>query len=468
MEENTFDIVVVGAGPAGYIAAIQAARLGARTAIIEKDQVGGTCLNRGCIPTKYYLKSAEIIEERLKASSRGITFASDEYSIDMPKAVKDKQKVVKKLTGGVKSLLNANKVTIYSDTAIVTGADKVSLKGGQTLSCKAVILAGGSQPGSIPIPGADDARVITSDSILDLQQIPERLIIIGGGVIGIEMSMIFNAFGSKVTVIEAEERIIPFAEMEASKLLADSCTKKGIVIKCGVRMERIEGLKESITACLTDGSRIEGDLILMSVGRKPDLSALTEALVKQDRGMIAVNDHMETSVPGIFAPGDINGKKMLAHAAFQMAETAAFNAAIHAGVIQGAKKSVDLSLVPSVVYSFPEVAWVGLSEQEARKMNPQVVTGTFPLAANGRALASGAPEGFVKVIAEERYGQILGVTIVGLHASEMIAEAVLAMSMEITVHELSETVHAHPTISEALQEAAADCLRRALHLMPRN
>ena len=461
-----FDIAVIGGGPAGYVGAIKAAQLGARTVLIEKDQVGGTCLNRGCIPTKALLKTAELVHEIAEAPKRGIKTGPAE--VDMAAVISEKNRVVKKLTGGVASLLSANGVELIRGEGKLlggaSGAFNISVTGQSGISAKKVLLAGGSQTAKLPIPGLDLPGVLGSTEILDLEEIPRRLVVIGGGVIGIEMAMIFRSFGSKVTVIEAMPRILPFMDHETSALIHKILAARGVEILSGVGLSKIEKTR-GFKLVLADGKTIEADSVLVSIGRTGDLSCLGGEGIQTERGKILVNDYLETSVPGVFAPGDINGKKMLAHAAFKMAEAAAENAAVQLG-LPGSVKKPDLDYVPSVVYCFPEAAAVGLTQEEAEKRGA-VAAGKFPLAANGKALSAGQGAGFVKVLSDQKYGKILGVHMVGSGASEIINEAAALMAMEITVHELAEITHGHPTVSEALMEAAADCLGKSIHLPPK-
>ena len=475
MAENKYDIIVIGGGPAGYVAAIKAAQVGAKTACIEKDILGGTCLNRGCIPTKNFLKSAEFLYEMEEAAARGIKLESSAFKVDMPAAVKAKNKVVKKLTGGVGTLLKANKVDVFYGTGIAKSATEVSVSGGSSgdlsLQAGSIILAGGSKAVKLPIPGVESEKVLTSDEILDIQEVPAALAIIGGGVIGVEMAMVFAAFGSKVTIVELEPTILPFMEKEAADLVLKSLKKKGVVVKTGIKLDKFEDTKAGIKLVLGNGETVEADKALLSIGRQADLSCVEGLNIKTERGKIVVTDEMETSVKGIFAPGDVNGRKMLAHAAFKMGEAAAVNAAKYAGVNSAevsthAPVKADMRYVPSVVYSVPEVSSVGLSEKDAAAQT-EIAVGNFPLAANGRALAAGAPEGFIKVIIDAKYGEILGVHMVGHGVSEIINEAASLMAMEITAHELAEIIHGHPSVSEALMEAAADALGKCIHLPPK-
>ncbi|MDR1129019.1 MAG: dihydrolipoyl dehydrogenase [Treponema sp.] len=469
MGVKEYDVLVIGGGPAGYMAAIKAARLGARTALVEKDELGGTCLNRGCIPTKTLLKTAELIHEIAGAADRGINISDPRVSVAMPAVMEGKNRVVKRLTSGVASLLAANGVELLRGEGRLLAPGRVAVSGQGEAAAKKLILAGGSQAARLPIPGLELPGVLTSTDILDIEEVPPRLAIIGGGVIGVEMAMIFQSFGSKVSIIEALPRILPFMDAEAAALIHRILRARGAEICAGTGLAKIEksGKNEKggggLRLVLADGKALPADKALVSIGRTGDLSCLGDLDVRTEKGRVLVDDYMETSVPGIFAPGDINGKKMLAHAAFKMAETAAANAV--AADREGMKKA-DLRFVPSVVYSFPEAAAVGLTQEEAEKEGP-VAVGKFPLAANGKALAAGDAEGFVKVLADKKHGAILGVHIVGPGAAEIINEAAALMSMEITVHELAEIVHGHPTVSEALMEAAADCLGRCLHLPPK-
>ena len=462
MAKESFDVIVVGGGPAGYISAIKAAQLGGKVALVEKDVVGGTCLNRGCIPTKTYLKSADIINYVKKAGKRGIVIDFKEISVDMKKAVAEKNKIVKKLTGGVAMLLKSNNVSLFSGTGVLAGPGKVIIDDKDVIEGKSVILAGGSEVVRLNIPGVDSPGVLTSDEILDIEKLPASLLIVGGGVIGVEMAMIFSSFGSKVDIVELGDRILPFMDKDVSKSISDALKKKGVSVTVSRSVTEIIKEKSGLKVVFDDKTEKEYENILLSVGRKADLSCIGSQSINTERGKIVVNDFMETSMPGVYAPGDINGKKMLAHAAFKMGEYAAEHA------IKGECGDTSaLKYVPSVVYTSPEAAGVGLTEEEAGNRG-EISTGFFPLSANGKALASGATEGFVKVITDPRYGEILGVHIVGEGASEIINEAAALMRMEITAHELSEIVHGHPTVSEALMEAAADSLGICMHLPPKN
>ncbi len=455
----TYEIVVVGGGPAGYIAAIKAARMGAKTAIVEKSVLGGTCLNRGCIPTKTFLKTAELLHGMSLLKSRGVTVNDPGYSVDMSKVVAHKNAVVKKLTNGVGSLIKSGGIDLYNAEGIIRKDKTVTLNDGRSIFAKQVIFAGGSKVSRINIPGIDVPNVITSDEILDIESVPERLAIIGGGVIGVEMACVFSAFGSKVTVLEMAENILPSLDAEVSALLRGQLERQGVIIHTGVKIEKIEKAGSAAVVYGSGGALAEAEVVLLSIGRIPDLSGLGDLELKTERGKIAVDDRMRTSVDWVWAPGDINGRKMLAHAAFKMAEVAVENALGGDAVYFG-------KYIPACVYTSPEIACVGLTEREARESR-EVCVGKFPFAANGRALASDEATGFVKVVADKRTGELLGVHIAGPCAAEMINEAAALMAMEITVYEIAEITHAHPAFSEALMEAAADCLGKSLHLPPK-
>ena len=457
VSDDEYHVAVIGGGPAGYFAAIRAAQLGAKVAIIERRWYGGTCLNVGCIPTKTYLKNAEIIEAIEMGAARGINFASTKYSIDMNQVVKFKDGVVKRLTMGVEALLKSNGVDVFRGVAKINKNKDVVVDGNRIIKADKIILAGGSKVSRINIPGIDNPRILSSDELLSLKEVPETLTVIGGGVIGVEMALAMHAIGSKVTIVEMMDRIVPAIDSEASKVLADTLKKKGIKILNSVSIVGIEEAKNKLQVKLANGEVIESDKALLSIGRVPDLEGVGEIEFETERGKIKVDSFMETSVKGIYAPGDVNGIKMLAHVAFRMGEVAAENA------VKGNHREVKLASAPSVVYTIPEVAMVGLTEEQAREKY-DVRVGRFDFAANGRAMASGDNLGFVKVIADAKYGEILGVHIVGPTAAEMINQAAALMELEITVDEVVKVIYGHPTYSEALYEAFADVLGESIHI----
>ena len=456
--EDNYQVVVIGGGPAGYVAAIRAAQLGAKVAIVEKGTFGGTCLNVGCIPTKTYLKNAEIIEHIQAAASRGIIIDSTMIKIDMEKVQEYKNGVVKKLTSGVVALLKSNGVDIYQGVGRINKNNDVVVNDSQIIKADKIILAGGSKASRISIPGIESKKVLTSDELLAVKEVPGTLAVIGGGVIGTEMGQSFAGLGSKVIIIEMMDRIVPTLDQEVSAELLRHLKKKGIEVMTSTRITEIVDKGDKLEVHIEGKEPVIADKALISIGRTPDLEGLGEVKPEIERGKIKVNEYMETSVKGIYAPGDVNGIKMLAHVAFRMGEVAAENA------VKGNHRKVNLLSAPSVVYTSPEVAQVGMTEEQAREKYDDIRIGRFNFAANGRALASGDAVGFVKVIADNRYGEILGVHIIGPSAAEIITQASLVMEMEITVNEAVNTIYGHPTYSEALIEAFNDVLGEAIHI----
>ena len=455
--EDEFDVVVIGGGPAGYVAAIRAAQVGGKVAVVEKSELGGTCLNRGCIPTKTFLKNSEIIEGIEMSSKRGIILENEKFTVDMPKVVSLKNEIVKTLTNGVQGLLKSNSIKIFKGVGKINKDKDVVINGEKVLRTNKIILAGGSKVGSVNIPGIESKRVLTSDDILDLKELPKSLAVIGGGVVGVELGQAYLSFGSEVTVIEMMDRIVPGVDREASETLRKALEKKGMKILTSSKIKEIIDEGDKLRIKLEDKEDVVAEKALLSIGRVPDLEAVGELDLEMERGKIKVDKYMETSMEGVYAPGDINGIKMLAHAAFRMGEVAAENA------ILGNHREIKLETTPSAIYTIPEVGMVGLTEEEAKEKY-DINVGKFAFIGNGRALASGDATGFVKVIADKKYGEILGVHIVGQSAAEIINEASSLMAMEITVDEVIKTIHGHPTFSEALFEACADVLGEAIHL----
>ena len=457
---SSTDIIVIGGGPAGYIAALKASQLGASVCLIERSEVGGTCLNRGCIPTKTHLHNAEIIAAIAQAAKRGIAIADPSVSVDLPKAVQAKDDVVRKLVTGIKGLLKARKVEVIQGNAVLVSPTEVMVDGTRKLTAtKAVIVASGSKPARPPIPGAQLANVLTSDEMLALTEMPKSLVIVGAGVIGLEMAQIFRSYGAAVTLVEAEPRIAPFMDEELSKGLQASMTKRGIVFHVAAKVQEIVGADGCLAVKLADGTTLPASHVLIATGRQPDLSAFGTLPVVLNGKFVKVDATLQTSIPGVYAPGDANGLSMLAHAASKMGEIVAENALGH-------RRTFDATQVPGCIYGAPEAGWIGLTEAQARAQG-EIEIGRFPFAANGRSLCSGHNEGFVKIITGKKHQEILGLHILGPHASDLINEAAVLRAMEITATELAEIIHAHPTHAETLMEAAADALGKCLHLPPR-
>ena len=467
IDQNQYDVAVIGSGPGGYVAAIRAAQLGARVAIVEKQYIGGTCLNVGCIPSKALLHIAQIYAQFEELGKLGINVASPP-SFDMVKAVAFKDKVVKQLTGGVGQLLKANGVSIFEGMGAVPEPGRVTVHaadGQRELRARKIILANGSVPILPPFPGIDRRNVIISDDAMNMSHVPQSLVCIGGGVIAVELACMFAALGTRVTIVEMLPSIIPLEDEDASKALARSLSRRGIAIHTSTRVESIadvEGLKR-VTATAADGTQtFDGEYVLVAVGRKANpagLDALVERGLALDRGRVQANERMETNLPDVYAIGDLVGRTWLAHVAMVEGEVAAENA-------MGHDATMDYNVVPRPIYTFPEVASVGLTEGEARKRSDQVSAEKFPWVANGKALATDETDGFAKVILGE-YGEILGAVIVGPDATNLITEFSLAMRAELTADEVIATIHPHPTYSEGLREATLAAEHRAIHIYQR-
>lgn len=447
-----YDVVVVGGGPAGYVAAIKAAMLGGKVAIVEADKFGGTCLNRGCIPTKTYMENVEVLETLKEFEKRGLGVKFEEQ--DVKKSVKYKKRVVKKLVAGVEGLLKSQGVTLFKTKATVKKANEVLLDDGQTLSTENVIIATGSKP-SVNIKGIDSDLVLTSTEALDLEEVPEEIIIVGGDFIGCEFAEIFNSRGSKVTIVEADENILLDIDKEIRDTLKGIFDKKGIKIETNKKVEEIVEDNSQAIVKLSNGEEIKADKVLLSLGRECNLNGIEELDLKLKDNAIIVNNKMETSIPSIYAVGDVTGIDMTAHIAFQMGEIAAKN-------IMGIATELDRSAAPKCLYTVPQIASIGLTEEEAKnKYNIKV--GKFSFSANGKALAESSTDGYIKVIAEEKYGEILGVHMIGSSVTELINEASILKALEVPVDEGAELIFAHPTKSEVLKEALADVYNISIH-----
>ncbi|WP_436373918.1 dihydrolipoyl dehydrogenase [Cytobacillus sp. BC1816] len=450
--EKIYDVVVIGGGPGGYVAALHAAELGKKTAVIEADFLGGTCLNRGCIPSKTYLKHSEIIEQIEKARDWGID--SGALTLSLSKMRQRKDEVINRLRSGISYLLKQGKIDIYNGFGLIQkdGNIRVTMDSEEkVLKSEKVILATGSTPAVPKIPGLEAVQFETSDTIFDLEEIPESVIIIGGGVIGVEFATIFASLKSDVTIIEAASQIVPSEDSEASKFLTKSLKKKGIKIHTGVS---VQGVNESGGLKQVKCSDLKGNIVsfdaaslLVCTGRRPNLSAAKEVIIEHNGPFIKVNDRLETSLPNVYAVGDIIGGWQLAHAASAEGTVAAANAA-------GGNEKIDYKVMPRCIYTLPEIASVGLTEDEARKQGLDVRVERFDFAGIGKALSAGEPEGFTKIIYEVKYGEIIGAVMAGSHVTELIAEASAFMYLEGTIEEAAKMIHPHPSLSESFYEAA--------------
>ena len=491
-EQSAFDVVIVGGGPGGYPAAIRAAQYGLRVALVEKERAGGVCLNWGCIPTKAMLRTADVLETMQHSADFGVL--ADNVRLDYPAVLKRKDTIVKGLTDGVGQLLRANGVTVYSGHARFTSANAIDVVGvgksplgaggplynapsdhvGQPtarVAGKNVIIATGSTPAQLPIPGVELPGVINSDGAFLLKDVPRRIIIVGGGAVGTEWATLFSAFGSEVTLVELLPNLLPFEDEDMGRTLARSFQKRGIKILTSSTVAKIEEGSEKraktlrVTITDKDGKNeqtSEVENVLIGVSRRPntiDMNLEVTGVQTDKRGYITVDDRMRTNVKNVFAIGDVVGKVLLAH-------VATHQGLVTAGVIAGHDEKMDYKAVPAATFTHPEVASVGLTEQKAREAGHDVVVGKFPFAALGRAQTYGNTDGLIKIVADKKYGEVLGLHIIGPSASDLIPEGVLALQLEATLEDIANTIHAHPTLGEGSMEAAMVALGLPVHVGP--
>ena len=452
-----FDLIVVGGGPGGYVAAIKAAQLGKRTAIIEKDKFGGVCMNRGCIPTKALLRSVEALKEVKESSDFGvIDLDVSQAKLDMARVQVRKNGIIKQLVGGVNGLFKKNGVTVIAGEGNIKDKNTVVVDG-KEYSTEYIIIATGSNIKSLPIPIDAKMEVLTSNEVLELDTIPKDITIIGGGVIGIEFAYFFANIGCKVNVVEFLDRILPMVDEEITNQVTGMLEYMGVKVYTSARVTEISS---NAVIFEKDGKQetVPATKVLMAVGRGPELGGIDcEKLnIKTERGAIVTDLSLKTSIENIYAVGDVNGKAMLAH-------TASAEAIIAVENICGHRKTMDYDKIPSAIYIQPEVACVGLTEAQAKAKYGTVKVGKFPLLANGKAKVAGQETGLIKVIVEPKFNEIIGVHLFCLHATDLIAEAVVAMNLEATAEEVAMSIHPHPTVSEIYHEAFHAAIGKAIH-----
>jgi dihydrolipoamide dehydrogenase len=459
------DIAVLGGGPGGYVAALRAAQLGARVVLVEENTVGGVCLNVGCIPTKALLRSAEVYRTFRQADRYGLRLEGS-VTPDWPAIQARKQAIVGQLVKGVEVLLRKAQVQVIPGRGRFAAPTTLEVAGAggqdERIEARQAVVATGSRPVRLPLPGMDLPGVIDSTAALALEAIPRRLLVVGGGVVGVEFADLFNAFGTQVIVVEMLDRLLPLMDADLGQALARSLERRRVKVHVASRVTRLEAVEGGLRATVVTPkgeASVEADQVLVAVGRRPNVEdlGLEAAGVRVEKAGIAVDAHMQTSVPGVYAVGDVTGGALLAHVAMRGGEIAVENAL-------GRPAALDLKTVPWCVYTSPEIASVGLTEAQARDKGYDVQVGRFPLQANGKALTYGEREGFVKVVAEARFGEVLGLHLVGPHASDLIHEGGLALALEATLDELTTTLHGHPSLGEAVREAALACRGQALHL----
>jgi dihydrolipoamide dehydrogenase len=466
---ETFDVTIIGAGPGGYVAAVRAAQLGLKAAIIEKEKgarLGGTCGLRGCIPTKQLLMSAHLYEQTQHLKEFGINVG--DVGFDWGAVQKRKENIVKKNSDGVSYLMKKHKIPVYNGFGKITGAGKIEVTKDdgtkETVNTKNIIIATGSVVKPFPGFETDGERIVNSDHVLELQKVPKSLIVMGAGAVGVEFASVYARFGSETTIVEFMPRLLPIEDEEVSKELERVFKKRGIKSQTNTKLEKLEKTKDGVKVTGTSNGKqvvLEAEMFLVAVGRMPYLEGLglenTKVQVDK-RGTIVVDEFCRTGEPGVFAIGDAIATPWLAHLAskegIMVVEQIAGQQA----------EPINMRLVPNCTYCDPEVASVGLTEQKAKEEGYDVKVGKFPFSASGKARILGETDGFVKVVSEKKYDEVLGVHIIGPHATELLAEACVAMRLETTADELGRTIHAHPTVSESIMEAAEGVHNLTIHI----
>ncbi len=460
------DLVIIGGGPGGYEAAIRGAQLGKKVTLIEQDRMGGTCLNRGCIPTKALYKNAETINSLKKMLEFGISLG--EFTFDMSTAQDRKNEVVDKLVTGVDQLLKGNNIEVIKGKASFKTNKVINVvteSGTEEITANDIIIATGSTTALVPVPGIHLNGVITSDEILNLKEVPKNLVVLGGGVVGVELASIFASFGSEVTIVEFMPKILFRLDDELSKKLTVYLKKQGIKIMAGTGLKEVQQSEEGLIVIVENEkgkTELNCDYLLSAAGRKPNTDGLNlEAVgIEYDRKGIKVDENYKTSAEGVYAIGDVIGGTMLAHISSEEGK-------ICVEKLNGHDISVNYSAVPSCIFTFPEVSTVGMTEDEAKEKNIEYLVGKSMFGANGKALTMGEGEGFVKVLAEKESHKIIGVHIMGPHASDIIHDGAMAIQNGLTVENIKESVFSHPTLSEVFYEAVCGCIGEAIHSLPK-
>jgi len=455
------DVAIIGAGPAGYVAAIRATQLGAAVVLIEKDEVGGVCLNRGCIPTKALLESANLLSKIAKARRYGISVG--DVSVDISSIMERKNTIVKRIVSSTRRLVESYDIEIVKGTATITGSREVTVTNSSSvkkIGANNIVIATGSEPAFLRVPGLERTRTLTSDDVLAVEDLPRNLLIIGGGVIGVEFACIFKRLGASVTIVEIMPQLLLGEDEEMASFLQHLLEEEGVNVLTNAQVAKIEEKSDGTTVVVAtrNGEKaLTTEAILVAVGRVPKTDGLGLGDIRVDeRGRIIVDKRMKTSVSNIYAVGDVVGRYMLAHVASAEAIVAAEN-------VLGTTVEMDYRAVPRCVYTSPEVASVGLTEKQAIASGHKTTVGRFSFLSSSRALTLSEDRGGIKVVADANSGEILGIHMIGPEVSEMIHEAVLAMKLEATVHDVADMIYAHPTLSEALKEAALDAVGRSIH-----
>lgn len=460
------ELLIIGGGPGGYEAAIRGAQLGVSVTLIEEDKLGGTCLNRGCIPTKTLYKNAEIINSLKNMDEFGVQLS--DYKVDMTRVQSRKNEIVNGLVTGIDQLLKGNGVEVIKGRASFKGSkiiEVVTEKGTEELTAKNIIIAAGSSALTVPVPGIDLPGVVTSDEILNFNDVPKSLAILGGGVVGVELAGIFASLGSQVTIIEFLPKILYRLDDELSKKLTVYLKKQGIKIITGSALKEIQSSDKGLKLIVGNDkgtTELVCDYLLSAAGRKPNVEGLNLELsnIEYDKKGIKVDGNYKTSSDGVYAIGDVIGGTMLAHVASEEGKACVEN-------IYGHNSKINYNAIPSCVFTFPEAASVGMTEDEAKENNVEYISGKSMFGANGKALSMGEGEGFVKVLAEKKSHKIIGVHIMGPHASDIVHEGSLAIQNGLTVEDIKESVFAHPTLSEVFYEAVCGCTGEAIHSIPK-